>query len=101
MSDWPFFELGASRIAVDNGLRIPRVHRVQQYPVGNIIFFFTYLGEWSIMSCLVYFGCAIEPNTEKAWKRSMCSRPIRLMEETRIDKQIMGFQALSSVAENG
>ncbi|KAJ6469873.1 armadillo-type protein [Mycena sanguinolenta] len=58
-------------------LRIPRA---QQDPIGQVTTFFSQLQE--------------------AWKRSMCTRAIRLMEDVRVDQQIMGFQGLSSVAES-
>ncbi|KAJ7027006.1 hypothetical protein C8F04DRAFT_99518 [Mycena alexandri] len=37
---------------------------------------------------------------EEAWKRSMCTRAIRSMEDVRIDRRIMGFSVLSSVAKD-
>ncbi|KAJ6449113.1 armadillo-type protein [Mycena sanguinolenta] len=58
-------------------LRIPRA---QQDPIGQVTTFFSQLQE--------------------AWKRSMCTRAIQLMEDVRVDQQIMGFQGLSSVAES-
>ncbi|KAJ6467272.1 armadillo-type protein [Mycena sanguinolenta] len=69
-------KLANSRITGDP-LRIPRA---QQDPIGHVKAFFSQLQE--------------------AWKRSMCTRAIRLMEDVHVDQQIMGFQGLSSVAEN-
>ncbi|KAJ7683657.1 armadillo-type protein [Mycena rosella] len=37
---------------------------------------------------------------EQAWKVSMCSRAIQLLEETRFDLQVAGLRALSYLAEN-
>ncbi|KAJ7464034.1 armadillo-type protein [Mycena latifolia] len=78
--------LVASRITGDP-LRIPRT---QQEPVEQITTFFSQL----------VHSVSGHKHSEEAWKRSMCTRAIRLMEEVRIDRQIMGFQVLSSVAQN-
>ncbi|KAF7345812.1 hypothetical protein MVEN_01602400 [Mycena venus] len=46
-------KLATSRIAGKNDTHIPRAHRVQQYPVVNIVLFFTQLGKCFITSCRV------------------------------------------------
>ncbi|KAF7333292.1 hypothetical protein MSAN_02424100 [Mycena sanguinolenta] len=73
---FPNEKLAKSRIPGDP-LRIPRT---QQESIGHIKTFFSQL--------------------EEAWKRSMCARAIRLMGDIRLDRQVMGFKVLSSVAEN-
>ncbi|KAJ7759389.1 armadillo-type protein [Mycena maculata] len=48
----------------------------------------------------IQFIQAFFEQLEQAWKISMCTRAIRLLEESRFDRQITGLHALSFLADN-